>query len=134
MKRLKLLPLNHVELTGDYSYLSKDLRWLCCRGFSLSTIRNEFLNDQNLVSIDLWYSNLVQIWEHSRLLRKLKILNVSSSVHSLPERLCFNICKNLPESRDLPPCTALEKEKASQLECYMSHFDKKKMLDNWSAA
>lgn len=66
MKRLKLLQLNHVQLDGDYKYLSKQLTWLCWRGFPEVIIQKEFLNNRNLVFIDLRYSNLVKLWEHPR--------------------------------------------------------------------
>ncbi|XP_062026208.1 disease resistance protein RUN1-like [Rosa rugosa] len=66
MKRLKLLQLNHVKLTGDCDKFPKKLSWLCLRGFSAQVIRNEFLNEPYLVSLDLRYSNLVQVWEDSR--------------------------------------------------------------------
>ncbi|XP_024172641.2 disease resistance protein RPV1 isoform X2 [Rosa chinensis] len=94
MKRLKLLQLNYVQLDGDYDYLSKQLRWLCWRGFSLSTIGNEFLNEQNLVSIDLRYSKLEQVWEQPKLLEKLKILNLSHS-HYLTHTPDFSNLPNL---------------------------------------
>ncbi|KAK9933192.1 hypothetical protein M0R45_020396 [Rubus argutus] len=79
MQKLKLLQLNYVKLTGDHDHLSKKLSWLCWHGFSLKFIGNDFLYQGNLVSLDLRYSNLVQVWEHPRLLEKLKILNLSHS-------------------------------------------------------
>ncbi|XP_061988263.1 disease resistance protein RUN1-like [Rosa rugosa] len=94
MKKLKLLQLNYVELTGDYDHLSKNLRWLCWHGFSLKFIGNDFLNQGNLVSMDLQYSNLVQVWEHPRVLEKLKILNLSHS-HYLKQSPDFSKLPNL---------------------------------------
>ncbi|KAK9930164.1 hypothetical protein M0R45_027214 [Rubus argutus] len=79
MQKLKLLQLNYVKLTGDYDHLSKNLSWLCWHGFSKKFIGNDFLYQGNLVSMDLRYSNLVQVWEHPTLLGKLKILNLSHS-------------------------------------------------------
>ncbi|KAK9930174.1 hypothetical protein M0R45_027223 [Rubus argutus] len=79
MQKLKLLQLNYVKLTGNYDHLSKKLSWLCWHGFSLKFIGNEFLYQGNLVSMDLRYSNLVQVWDHPMLLEKLKILNLSHS-------------------------------------------------------
>ncbi|KAM5569698.1 hypothetical protein ABKV19_016951 [Rosa sericea] len=66
MKRLKLLQLNYVQLTGDCDEFSKKLRWLCLRGFCLQVIPKEFLDEPYLVSIDLQYSNLVRVWEYTR--------------------------------------------------------------------
>ncbi|TQD73791.1 hypothetical protein C1H46_040668 [Malus baccata] len=108
MKRLRLLQLNCVHLTGDYKHLSAKLRWLCWRGFPLKFIPKEALNQlRSLVSIDLRYSNLIQFWEHSMLLEKLKILNLSHSYFlkqspnfsKLPnlEYLILKGCKNLLE-------------------------------------
>jgi hypothetical protein len=62
MQRLRLLQLDYVRLTGDYKYLSKELRWLCWHGFPLKFIPNEFY-PRNLVVIDLQYSNLKKVWE-----------------------------------------------------------------------
>ncbi|KAK9930169.1 hypothetical protein M0R45_027219 [Rubus argutus] len=42
MKKLKLLQLKYVSLTGDYDHLSKKLSWLCWHGFSLKFIGNDF--------------------------------------------------------------------------------------------
>ncbi|KAI9104304.1 hypothetical protein K1719_022876 [Acacia pycnantha] len=38
MKKLRLLNFNHVQLNGDYAYLSKQLRWLCWNGFLLENL------------------------------------------------------------------------------------------------
>ncbi|XP_040366009.1 disease resistance-like protein DSC1 [Rosa chinensis] len=79
MKRLKLLQLKYVQLTGNCDRFPKKLSWLCWRGFFPQVIRNEFLNETYLVSIDLRYSNLVRVWEDSRRLGNLEILNLSHS-------------------------------------------------------
>ncbi|KAK9902269.1 hypothetical protein M0R45_001777 [Rubus argutus] len=107
MQRLKLLQLNYVKLTGDYHHLSKKLSWLCWHGLSLKFIGNEFLYQGNLVSMDLRYSNLVRVWEHPRVLEKLKILNLSHShyltqspdVAKLPnlEYFIMKDCRSLSE-------------------------------------
>ncbi|BBG95889.1 F-BOX WITH WD-40 2 [Prunus dulcis] len=62
MKKLRLLKLNYVELTGEYKYLSRKLRWLCWHGFPLKIISNDF-DQQNLVAMDLRYSNLRHVWK-----------------------------------------------------------------------
>ncbi|KAM5575342.1 hypothetical protein ABKV19_014347 [Rosa sericea] len=107
MKRLKLLQLSYVQLDGDYKYLSKQLTWLCWRGFPEVILQKEFLNNRYLVSFDLQYSNVVKLWEHPRLLEKLKILNLSHSHNltqspdfsNLPnlEYLILKHCRRLPE-------------------------------------
>ncbi|PRQ20993.1 putative leucine-rich repeat domain, L domain-containing protein [Rosa chinensis] len=105
MRRLKLLQLNYVQLTGNYGNLSKKLRWLCFRGFSSKFIGKEFLDQRNLVSIDLRYSNLIKFWEHSRLLEKLKILNLSHS-HDLTQSPDFSKLPNI-EYLILKDCESL---------------------------
>ncbi|KAM5575294.1 disease resistance protein RUN1-like [Rosa sericea] len=107
MRGLKLLQLKYVRLTGDCNKLPKKLRWLCLRGFSPQVIRNEFLNETYLVSIDLRCSNLVRFWEDSRRLWRLEILNLSHSHYltqspdfsQLPylKYLILKDCVSLPE-------------------------------------
>ncbi|RDX60597.1 TMV resistance protein N, partial [Mucuna pruriens] len=107
MKRLRLLKLDHVQLSGDYGYLSKQLRWICWQGFPSKYIPNNF-NMQNVIAIDLKHSNLRLLWKELQVLRWLKILNVSHSKYltetpdfsKLPslEKLilkdCPSLCKN----------------------------------------
>jgi len=64
MQSLRLLQLDHVQLTGDYEHLSKNLRWLCWHQFPLKFLPNDFYS-RNLVAIDLQYSNLTQVWKNS---------------------------------------------------------------------
>ncbi|XP_028751313.1 TMV resistance protein N-like [Neltuma alba] len=78
MKRLRLLRLDNVELRGDYKYISRELRWLCWRGFPVKYIPRSFYQ-KKLVAIDLKYSSLIQVWKEPQLLKKLKILNLSHS-------------------------------------------------------
>ncbi|XP_028751290.1 disease resistance protein TAO1-like [Neltuma alba] len=65
MKRLRLLQLDNVQLTGDYSHLSTNLRWLCWHGFPLESLPVNF-NLENIIAIDLKWSNLVKVWEKSQ--------------------------------------------------------------------
>ncbi|KAL6203923.1 hypothetical protein ACLB2K_021193 [Fragaria x ananassa] len=88
MKRLKLLQLNYVQLKGDYDNFPKKLSWLCLRGYSAQVIRIEFLNERNLVSIDLRYSNL-ELFRQTRWPGRLTILNLSHS-HSLTQSPDFS--------------------------------------------
>ncbi|BBH03036.1 Disease resistance protein TIR-NBS-LRR class family [Prunus dulcis] len=76
MLRLRFLQLNYVQLTGAYKYISKELRRLCWHGFPLKFIPNDF-DQQNLVAIDLQYSNLTHLQKDAGVLVKLKILNLS---------------------------------------------------------
>ncbi|XP_059461811.1 disease resistance protein RUN1-like [Corylus avellana] len=104
MQRLRLLQLDHVRLTGDYKYLSKELRWLCWHGFPLKFIPNDFY-PRNLVVIDLQYSNLKKFWESPKLLEKMKIINLSHSNY-LSQTPDFSKLPNL-EQLILEDCTSL---------------------------
>ncbi|CAI9298994.1 unnamed protein product [Lactuca saligna] len=72
MDKLKLLQLNHVKINGSYKNFPKGLRWLCMRGFHSKFIPSD-LPMENLVALDMPYSNLTQLW------KKPKILNLSNS-------------------------------------------------------
>ncbi|KAI9104416.1 hypothetical protein K1719_022988 [Acacia pycnantha] len=88
IKKLRLLNFNHVQLNGDYAYLSKELRWLCWHGFLLENLPTNF-NLEKIVVIDLKWSNLTKVWEKSQVLKWLKILNLSHS-HCLTETPDFS--------------------------------------------
>ncbi|XP_061990288.1 disease resistance protein RUN1-like isoform X2 [Rosa rugosa] len=107
MKRLKLLQLKYVHLTGDCDNFPKKLSWLCLRGFSPQVIRNEFLNETYLVSVDLRYSNLLRVLEDSRRLWRLAILNLSHS-HYLRKSPDFSQLPNL-QYLILKDCVSLPK-------------------------
>ena len=62
MERLRLLQLDYAQFTGDYEYLSKELRWLRWHGFPLKFIPNNFY-PRKIVAIDLQYSNLREVWK-----------------------------------------------------------------------
>ncbi|KAM1308429.1 hypothetical protein ACFX2H_010550 [Malus domestica] len=107
MKRLRLLQLNYVRLSGGYQCLSKKLKWLCWHGFPLEFIPIE-LCQPNIVVIDMQYSNLRQVLcEYSGLLDKLKILNLSHS-HDLTQSPDFSKFPNL-EKLILKDCKRLAK-------------------------
>ncbi|KAK2352792.1 disease resistance protein RUN1 [Trifolium repens] len=106
MKKLRLLQLDGVDLTGDYGYLSKQLRWVDWQRFTFNFIPVEF-DQGNLVVFELKYSNVKQVWPETKLLQKLKILNVSHSKYlkntpdfaKLPnlEKLIMKDCQSLSE-------------------------------------
>ncbi|XP_050249405.1 disease resistance protein RPV1-like [Quercus robur] len=104
MKRLRLLQLDHAQLTGDYEYLPKELRWLRWHGFPLKFIPNNFCL-RKIVAIDLRYSNLKEVWEDPKLLNKLEVLNLSHS-HDLTRTPDFSRLPNL-EKLVLKDCTSL---------------------------
>ncbi|KAK7286762.1 hypothetical protein RJT34_21987 [Clitoria ternatea] len=78
MKKLRLFQLDHVQLVGDYEYLPKQLRWLYWKGFPLKHLPDNF-HQENVVAIDIKYSNIKQVWKMPLLMEKLKFLNLSHS-------------------------------------------------------
>ncbi|KAK7382713.1 hypothetical protein VNO80_01728 [Phaseolus coccineus] len=84
MKRLRLLQLHHVQLTGDYGRLPKQLRWVHWKAFSLTHIPENFYQE-NIVAIDLKYSYLKLVWKVPQFLERLKFLNLSHSNVNLSE-------------------------------------------------
>ncbi|CAJ1949647.1 unnamed protein product [Sphenostylis stenocarpa] len=80
MKGLRLLQLDHAQLTGDYGYLSKQLRWVCWRGFPFKYIPNNF-DLKGVIAMDLRHSTLRLLWKKTQVLQSLKILNLSHSIH-----------------------------------------------------
>ncbi|KAG5549702.1 hypothetical protein RHGRI_014862 [Rhododendron griersonianum] len=91
MHNLKLLQLNNVEIKGRYANFPGGLRCLTWHGFHLTSIPAEF-SLKRLVSLDLRYSKLEQVWKGEMFLTSLKILNLSHS-HGL---------KNTPKFTGLP--------------------------------
>ncbi|KAK9058344.1 hypothetical protein SSX86_023185 [Deinandra increscens subsp. villosa] len=57
MPNLKLLKLNHVQLSGSYKNFPKGLRYLCIRGFPLKSIPLD-LPMEKLVALDMSYSQI----------------------------------------------------------------------------
>ncbi|PNY17188.1 disease resistance protein (TIR-NBS-LRR class) [Trifolium pratense] len=106
MKKLRLLQLDCVDLTGDFGYLSKQLRWVNWQRSTFNYIPNDF-DLGNLIVFELKYSNVEQVWKENKLLQKLKILNLSHSKHlkstpdfsKLPnlEKLIMKDCQSLSE-------------------------------------
>ncbi|XP_028751318.1 TMV resistance protein N-like [Neltuma alba] len=104
INKLRLLHLENVQLRGGYKYISRNLRWLCWHGFPTKYIPSNFYQ-QNLVAIDLKYSNLTQVWKEPQLLKTLKILNLSHS-HYLVQTPDFSKLPNL-EKLILKDCPSL---------------------------
>ncbi|BAT97009.1 hypothetical protein LR48_Vigan11g146200 [Vigna angularis] len=109
MKSLRLLQLDHVQLTGDYGYLSKQLRWICWKGFPSKYIPNNFCME-SVVAMDLKHSHLQLLWKQPlsnqpQVLERLKFLNLSHSKY-LRETPDFSILPSL-EQLILKDCRSL---------------------------
>ncbi|ONI22404.1 hypothetical protein PRUPE_2G127000 [Prunus persica] len=104
MHELKLLHLSHVKLNGCYAEFCTGLRWLCWLEFPLDSIPTDFPVG-NLIVLEMQYSGLRQIYEGTKCLWSLKILDLSHS-HSFTETIDFSYCPNL-EKLVLVDCTSL---------------------------
>ncbi|CAL5340892.1 unnamed protein product [Camellia sinensis] len=113
MHKLKLLQLRNLQVNGSFENFPKGLRWLCWHGFSFNSICNDFPLD-NLVVLDMRYSNLQKVWEGTKVyflevpnLEQLilencaRLVEVHESVGHLQRLVLLNLkdCKNL---RKLP--------------------------------
>ncbi|XP_062160862.1 disease resistance protein RUN1-like isoform X3 [Alnus glutinosa] len=67
-----------VHLKGSYEHLSEKLRWLRWHKCHLQFLPQNF-HLENLVILDMQYSNLKQVWKKNKILNKLKVLNLSHS-------------------------------------------------------
>ncbi|KAJ1387816.1 Leucine-rich repeat domain superfamily [Sesbania bispinosa] len=106
MKRLRLLQFDNVKLTGDFQYVSKDLRWLYWHGFPLKYIPGNFYM-KKLVAMDLKNNKLQLVWKEPQSLDRLKVLNLSHS-HYLTRTPDFSGLPNL-EKLILKDCPQLSK-------------------------
>jgi hypothetical protein len=60
-----MLQINDVHLKGSYEHLSKKLRWLCWHKCPLKCLPHNF-HLENLVVLDMQYSNVEQVWEKNK--------------------------------------------------------------------
>ncbi|XP_076903069.1 disease resistance protein RPV1-like [Bidens hawaiensis] len=79
MKNLMLLQLNYATFSGSHKKLPKKLRLLRWHGFPLKSIPCD-VPLQKLVVLDLRYSKLKQVWDGTKELGSLKILDLSFSM------------------------------------------------------
>ncbi|CAL5401860.1 unnamed protein product [Camellia sinensis] len=103
MHKLKLLQLKNLQVNGSFENFPKGLRWLCWHGFSFNFICDDFPLD-NLVVLDMQYSNLQKVWEGTKRLileNCARLVEVHESVGHLQRLVLLNLkdCKNL---RKLP--------------------------------
>ncbi|RXI05859.1 hypothetical protein DVH24_017901 [Malus domestica] len=60
------LALPRTKLNGEYKHLPNELIWLCWHGFPLKSIPDDFINQPRLVVLDMQFSQLLQVWEGSK--------------------------------------------------------------------
>nr|XP_034922571.1 disease resistance protein RUN1-like isoform X2 [Populus alba] len=71
MKYLNLLQINGVHLTGSFKLISKELMWICWHECPLKGFPSDFTLD-NLVVLDMQYSNLKELWEGKKVRNMLQ--------------------------------------------------------------
>lgn len=65
MQKLRLLQLSYVRLTGGYEDFPEELKWLCWRGFHLTSMPTNFPLE-NLVALDMRNSSLKHVWKGNK--------------------------------------------------------------------
>ncbi|CAL2236134.1 unnamed protein product [Prunus armeniaca] len=96
MKKLRLLRLSNVELTGEFKDFPKKLTWLRWHYFPLESMPDDFPMQPKLVALDLQWSELKIVWKDCKLHENLKILNLSYS-YELAKSPDFSKLPNLEE-------------------------------------
>ncbi|KDP34368.1 hypothetical protein JCGZ_11251 [Jatropha curcas] len=79
-RNLRLLQINAVNLTGEQEHRFEDLRWLCWHECPFESLPPNLQLD-NLVVLEMQCSNITEIWKDVKVLKKLKILDLSHSRH-----------------------------------------------------
>ncbi|GFY94660.1 disease resistance protein [Actinidia rufa] len=93
-------------LDGCFKDFPKRLTWLSWHRFSLKSIPSDFPME-SLVALDLSHSKLEHVWKGTKLLKSLKILNLSHC-HGLTNTPNFTVFPNL-EDLTLEDCVHLVK-------------------------
>uniref|UniRef100_A0A6N2LLQ0 TIR domain-containing protein n=1 Tax=Salix viminalis TaxID=40686 RepID=A0A6N2LLQ0_SALVM len=78
MRFLKLLQINGVHLSRPFKLLSEELIWICWLECPLKSFPSDLMVD-NVVVLEMQYSNIKELWKEKKILNKLKILNLSYS-------------------------------------------------------
>ncbi|KAL6318225.1 hypothetical protein AAG906_035732 [Vitis piasezkii] len=106
MKNLRLED-DKVKLSKDLEFPSYELRYLYWHGYPLESLPSSFYAE-DLVELDMCYSNLKQLWESDMLLEKLNTVRISCSQHLIEipdflisalnlEKLILDGCSSLME-------------------------------------
>ncbi|XP_060167556.1 disease resistance protein TAO1-like [Lycium barbarum] len=104
MQRLRILQLSYVRFTGFYSLFPESLRLLCWSGFHMKTMPED-LPLESLVALEMKKSCLEKPWKGIKILRSLKILNLSHS----------HFLKRTPDFSGLPHLKTLILKDCSKL-------------------
>ncbi|GLT65990.1 hypothetical protein SLA2020_383860 [Shorea laevis] len=93
MSKLRILQLRNADFVGSFEHFSKELRWLCWERYPQVSIPSS-LNLKKLVVLRLRNRKLKYIWDVSKVLKNLKVLDLSDS-HDLIKT--SDISEELPE-------------------------------------
>ncbi|KAG5223841.1 TMV resistance protein [Salix suchowensis] len=96
MRCLKLFQINGVYLSGPFKLLSEELIWICWLECPLKSFPCDFMLD-NVVVLEMQYSNIKELWKEKKGCRRLK---------TLPQSICD--AKSL-EILNISECSQLEK-------------------------
>lgn len=109
MRNLRIIKLGYSQLSGPFEIFPQKIRWLFWRGFDLKYLPNGFPLD-HVAAIDMRHSNLEHFSIQNKVLKSLKILNLSHSCHlrktpdfsTTPnlEKLILKDCQSLIEIND----------------------------------
>ncbi|KAL6318244.1 hypothetical protein AAG906_035753 [Vitis piasezkii] len=69
-----------LHLYGDFKFLSNNLRSLYWDGYPLKSLPSNF-HPENLVELNMCFSQLKQLWEGKKAFKKLKFIKLSHSQH-----------------------------------------------------
>jgi len=75
MRFLKLLQINGVHLTGPFKLLSEELIWICWLECPLKSFPSDLMLD-NLVVLDMQYSNIKELWKEKFVLNTIYIFKL----------------------------------------------------------
>ncbi|KAH0744862.1 hypothetical protein KY290_032855 [Solanum tuberosum] len=104
MTSLRFLKFRNAYVGQGPEFLPDELRWLDWHGYPSKSLPNSFKGDQ-LVSLKLKKSRIIQLWKTSKDLGKLKYINLSHS-QKLIRMPDFSVAPNL-ERLVLEECTSL---------------------------
>ncbi|XP_065854303.1 disease resistance protein RUN1-like isoform X2 [Euphorbia lathyris] len=104
MKRLRLLKLPNLQLSGKLGYLSNNLRYLEWDKYPFKSFPSTF-QPNHLVELHMECSNMVQLWKGIKPLQMLKVIDLSYSVN-LIKTMDFKEVPNL-EKLNLEGCSKL---------------------------
>ncbi|XP_028110392.1 TMV resistance protein N-like [Camellia sinensis] len=78
MPKLRLLQINHVQLSGNFEHLFEELRWLCWHNCPLEYLPSNF-HPEKLHVLDMQFSRFKTLRIDGKHFKSLKFLNLSNS-------------------------------------------------------